>query len=360
MIGGRLARGLTLAALVLGGAGPVRADFDQAMAYFKAGKFLEAAAGFQTLVDGTPSYDYGHYMLGNCLLRMGRPADAEHSFRRAIEIRGDKSEYRHGLAVALKDQRRYVKALGALSQEQPLVHDRGTAYSFFALRGYLLAQLRRWGDAAGDLEQALSIKGDPTLFDLLGRAYFTLGRYDRSAAAFLTASNGAPSDPRPCRMLAESLLELAAAVPDPARKRMLYTQAMSAALRLVRLEPGDPDCVAILGRAALGAGQYQAAEAAFKAVLAVRPGTCHVLVNLSRALVALDRTGEAESALRDASRCAPTMAEVSDGLGRVYYRQRRFAEAMDAFRRADAIQPSAATRAGIEAVRVKLQDGANR
>jgi tetratricopeptide (TPR) repeat protein len=354
MIGRGLVRKVALALLVLGAAGAARADFDQAMTYFKAGKFLEAAAAFQGMVDGAPSYDYGHYMLGHCLLRMGRPADAERSFRRAIEIRGDKPEYRHGLAVALKDQRRYAKALGALSGEEPLVRDRRTAYAFLALRGYLLAQLRRWGDAAGDLERALALKPDPILLDLLGKAYFALGRYDRAAGAFSAASDGAPADPRPCRMLSESLLQLAAAVPDPTRKKVLYTQAMAAAERLMRLQTGDPEAVFLLGRAALGAGRYAAAEAAFKSVLSVHPGACHVLVNLSRALLALERTGEAEAALRDASRCAPTMAEVSDGLGRVYYRQMRFAEALEAFRRADEIQPSAATTAGMEAVRVKL------
>jgi predicted Zn-dependent protease len=360
MIGRRLARTTALALLILGAAGAARADFDQAMAYFKAGKFLEAAAGFQGMVDGAPSYDYGHYMVGHCLLRMGRPADAERSFRRAIEIRGDKPEYHHGLAVAMKDQRRYAKALGALSAEERLVRDRRTAYAFLALRGYLLAQLRRWEDAAPDLERALSLKADPILLDLLGKAYFAAGRYDRAAGAFSAASQAVPRDPRPCRMLSESLLRLAAAVPDPARKKILYTQAMAAAERLMRLTPGDPEAVGLLGRAALGAGRYAAAESAFKSVLSVHPGACPVLVNLSRALLALDRTSEAEAALHDASRCAPTMPEVPDGLGRVYFRQMRFAEALEAFRRADEIKPSAATHAGMEAVRVMLESGANR
>jgi tetratricopeptide (TPR) repeat protein len=355
MIGRCLLPPVALAVLFLLGAGAARADFDQAMGYFKAGKFLEAAAGFQGMVDGTPSYDYGHYMLGHCLLRTGRPGDAELSFRKAIELRADKPEYRHGLAVALKDQRRYVKALGALSEEERLVRDRRTAYAFLALRGYLFARLRRWGEAIGDLERALSLKRDPTLLDLVGKSYFALGRYDRAAAAFSAASDGAPGDSRPCRMLSESLLQLAAAVPDPARKRVLYTQAMAAAERLMRLQPGDPEAVSMMGRAALGAGRYAAAEAAFKSVLVVRPGACHVLVNLSRTLLALDRTDEAEAALNDASRCAPTMAEVPDGLGRVYFRQMKFAKALDAFRRAEEIRPSVSTRVGMEAARAKLE-----
>jgi tetratricopeptide (TPR) repeat protein len=355
MIGRRVLLRLAPLALILGLAGVARADFDQAMAYFRSGKFLEAAAQFQGMVDATPTYDYGHYMLGHCLLRMGRPADAQRNFRTAIDLRGDKPEYRHGLAVALKDQRRYGLALAVLAGEASLVRDRQTAYAFLALRGYLLAAMNRWPEAAGDLERALSIKRDPALLQLLGKAYFAVGRYDRAAAAFSATIEGSPTDPRPCRMLSESLLQLAAAVPDRSSKKALYAQAMRAAERLARLQPDDPDSTVLLGRAALGAGEYEVAERAFRSVLAVQPGACRTLINLSRALLAMDRAGAAESALLEAARCAPAMPEVHEGFGLVYFKQQRFEMAMDAFRRANEIQPSPSARAGMEAVRVMLK-----
>ncbi len=354
MKGRRLVLLAAIAAPLLLAGGTARADFDQAIGYFKAGKFLEAAAQFQGMVDAAPGYDYGQYMLGHCLLRIGRPADAELHFRKAIELRGDKPEYRHGLAVALKDQRRYGMAVAVLSDRTPLVHDPRTAYAFLALRGYLFAALRRWPDAAGDLERAVSLKRDPTLLVLLGKSYFSLGRYDRAAAAFAAAIDGVPGDPQPVRLLSESLLQLAAATPAPARKKALYSNAMEIAERLRQLTPDDLEAMAVLGRAALGAGQYTVAEGAFRTVLASRPGACHTMVNLSRALVAQDRTREAEQTLGDASRCAPTMPEVHEGLGRVYYRQQRFSLALEAFRRANEIQPSSAARSGIEAVQAKL------
>ncbi len=343
---------LALPFVVLGGA--ARADFDQAMGYFKAGKYMEASAQFQVMVDAAPGYDYGQYMLGHCWLRMGRPVDAEQHFRRAIELRGDKPEYRHGLAMALKDQRRYVLAVVVLSDRTPLLRDPRTAYAFLALRGYLFAALRRWPQAVDDLQRALSLKRDPTLLVLLGKAYFSLGRYEPSAAAFAAAIEGAPNDPEPVRLLSESLLRMAAEMPDLPRKRALYGNAMEAAERLRQLTPDDPEAMAVLGRAALGAGQYTIAEGAFRTVLATRPGACHTLVNLARTLLAQDRVDEAERTLGEATRCAPAMPEVHEGLGRVYFRQQRFGLALEAFRRAYEIQPSGAARSGIEAVRAKL------
>jgi tetratricopeptide (TPR) repeat protein len=182
-----------------------------------------------------------------------------------------------------------------------------------------------------------------------------MGRYDRAAAAFSSASDATPADARPCRMLSESLLRIAAATQDPTRKREIYTQAMAAAQRLMRIQPGDPEAVGLLGRAALGAGRFSAAESAFNSVLSVHPGACHVLIDLSRALLGLDRAGDAEAALDGASRCASSMAEVPEGLGRVYFRQMRFDKALDAFLRANSIQPSSSARAGIEAVRAEIE-----
>ncbi len=347
----RLVAAVAPAVLLGGGA---RADFDQAMGYFKVGKYLEAAVQFQGMVDAAPGYDYGQYMLGECLLRMGKPPEAEQHFRIAIQLRRDKPEYRHGLATALKDQRRYVMAVAVLSDPALLPHNPRTAYAYLALRGYLFAALRRWADAAGDLQRALTIKRDPMLLELLGKAYFSLGRYDRAAEAFAAATEGGPADAQPVRLLTESLLQMAAGTPDSARKKTLYGSAMETAENLRQLTPDDPEAMSVLGRAALGAGQYTVAEGAFRTVLATRPGACHALVNLSRAVLAQNRVGEAEQILDDAARCAPAMPEVHEGLGRVYFRQQRFSLALEAFRRANEIQPSLAARSGIEAVQAKL------
>ena len=341
---------------------PIRADFDEALAYYKAGNWLEAAARFQTLVDESPGYDYGHYMLGHCLLRMGRPGEAERSFERAAGLRGDKPEYYHGLALAYRAQKRHVPALAALARGAPFVRDGRTAWSYLVLRAWTLATLRRWADAASDLEKAILIRSDPVLFDMLGRANQSLARYDRAATAFAMALRAAPEDPDLLRRFADVLLRLAASTSDPGRKRAAYAQAIAATERLRRLRPGDPDVSELYGRAALGARHLEAAEAALRDALAARPGFCPAKINLARALQALGRLEDAEAQLVEAASCAPTSAEVHEELGGVYFRQRRFERALDAFRRANELMPSPSARAGMEAARVRLQvrrDGAD-
>ena len=89
------------AALVLVAPLSARADFETGMNYFKSGKYVEAAAEFQALVDSSPEYDYGYFILGLSFLQLGKAQDALNNFQKAIDLNGDKFEYHKGLADAL-------------------------------------------------------------------------------------------------------------------------------------------------------------------------------------------------------------------------------------------------------------------
>lgn len=87
--------GVALTAAVLLIAAPAiwaNDSLDQGMSHFKSGKYAEAAAEFQALVDGAPNYDYGYFMLGMSFLQMGKPKDAETNILKAVELNGDKFE----------------------------------------------------------------------------------------------------------------------------------------------------------------------------------------------------------------------------------------------------------------------------
>ncbi len=349
-------RAACLAALaLLLAATAAHAGFDQAVAYFKAGNWLEASARFQALVDESPAYDYGHYMLGHCLLRMGRPDEAAESFRRAVELREDRPEYHHGLALAAHAQKRYVQALGALSSGIPLVRDSRTAWSYLVLRAWTLAAIHRWSDAASDLEKAIAIRGDPALLDMLGRAEQSLGHYDHAARALSLALQARPDDGDLLRRFSDALIRVAISTPDPERKRAAYAQAVAAARRLRAAAPDDAAAAELHGRAALGAGLFEEAEGALAAALASRPGWCPATINLGRALQGQGRLEEAEARLLEAASCAPTAPEVHESLGGVYFRLHRFERALEFYRRAEGLMPSPTARAGIEASKVRLQ-----
>ncbi len=87
------------------------ADFDQALDHFKRGKYVEAAAGFQEIVDQQPEYDYGWFLLGMSFLKMSKYDDSESSIQKAIDMNGERFEYHLGLANARYKAARYSKTV---------------------------------------------------------------------------------------------------------------------------------------------------------------------------------------------------------------------------------------------------------
>lgn len=348
-------RPLLCAAAALLCAAAAYAGADQAYAWFKSGKYVEAAAEYQNLVDRSPDYDYGWFMLGHCLLGMNRPADAEAAFRRALGLRRDRAEYYYGLALALRDGGRYGPAVEVLGLGLPLASEPRAKYAFYFMRGSLFAALERWSDAAVDLERARAVKTDPGVLDQLGRAYAALGRWDRAARAFhdLLELDSAYDGAR--RQLVDALLRLSGAAEDPSAKRAIYAEAYEQARRVVAAGD-DEESQNLLGRAAMGAGRLDEAQAAFEKVLGANPGFCPALVNLGRVRLARDEVAAAVDALETAARCAPRAAPVFESLGAALARLDRWEDALRAFRRAQALRPTPFTTAGIAEAERRLGD----
>lgn len=343
---------IALAALGLA-SGAAAGEFEEAMGAFKAGRFHEAAAAFQALVDRTPGYDFGLFMLGHCYLKTDQAASAEPLFRRALEIRGERVDYLHGLAVALTAQRKYQPALDLLLRADPLVVDARSGFSVNSLAGHCLASMGRWEEAEFHFERAVGFRIDRDMLVSLGKVRLNLGKHDRAAAALQEALKLDPDDPEALLTLAESWIRKAAGMQDPARRREAYASALAAAQRLASRRPGDPRVIDALGRAALGAGRQDLAETAFRQALVLRPGSCATMINLSRVSVSRREWDEAERRLREAERCAPQSPTLYLAFGYVLFQKGRFQEALDAYRRAEALEPSPAARAGIAAAQVR-------
>jgi tetratricopeptide (TPR) repeat protein len=326
-------------ALLAGHAPAARADAQSAFADFKAGRYLEAAAAIQAVVDRSPGYAYGYFLLGHCMLKMNHTTRAEFEFRRALHIDPRRPEFFEGLAMALNASGNWQISVRASSEGLAQAPDARARFSLLALRAYAWGMLRRWDAAVADLEAAQQIHSEPWLLVLLGKARFAAGDYANAITPLRRVVQSVPDDRGVLRVLAESYLRLAGEHAVP-MKHYDYSQALLYAQRLASLTPDDPDAVNLVGRAALGAGKLDQAESVFLHLLATNPRHCYARTNLGRTYMAASRWAEAEAALRQASACAPRLVTVYESLGELYLQTGRPELAAEAFGRVEAIHPT--------------------
>lgn len=346
-------RWLAVAALLLF-AGRASADADQAQAWFRAGRYLEAAAEYQSLVERSPGWHYGWFMLGQCLLKLERPADAEPAFRRALAISGERAEYYYGLAVALRDGAKPGPAIEVLSIAEPFARDPRSRFAILFLRGTTLAGVERWSEAVLDLERARAIRAETPVLDQLGRAYAALGRWDRAAAVLGESLAREPANGENRKLRIDALLRDGAIRPDEAGKRVAYAEAFELAQVHARANPQDTEAANLLGRAAMGAGEFAVAKAAFEHVLTMNPRYCPAIVNLGRVRFAQGDLEDSVETLRRGIECAPRLPAAHEALGVALLRVGRFPEAIEVFQRAQALHPSALAEAGIDEARRRM------
>lgn len=317
-----------------------RADVNKALADYKAGRYLEAASELQAMVDRSPGYAFGYFLLGHCMLKIKRPGDAEKQFRRAIELDPGPPEYYQGLTMAIKAEADWARTIQAATDGLSRSQNPPTTYALLALRGYAWGALQRWDEAVKDLEAARRIGQDSWVLVLLGKAYFATGAYGPAIRPLQEALESDPGNVTVLRLLAESFLKVAGDEPDATRKKLLYREGLGYAQRLAAALPDDLDVVYLVGRAALGAGQLAQAQSVFLHVLAHDPRQCYAMVNLGRTYMAAGRLQEAEAFLRKAAVCAPRMAVVYETLGDLYLDRGLTQQAAAAYRRAEEIEPT--------------------
>jgi len=330
---------LTAAALVCASWRPARAGPDEALAAFKARRYLEAAAEMQSVVDRSPGYAYGHFLLGHCMLKMGRILEANREFRVAVGLDGNRPEFYQGWALAHQAAGNWPMTIRTATQGLAHTDDPRARFALLALRGYAWGAVRHWDDAVADLEMALRIKTEPWMLVYLGKARFAAGDYAIAVGPLRQALNASPDNPAILRLLAQDLLRLAAEERDTNRKRNVYAEALTYAQRLASITPDDLDAVHLVGRAALGAGRLDQAEHVFRNVVFADPSQCYALADLGRTYMASARWGDAEAYLRKAAACAPRMAPIYETLGELFLQTGRPQEAAAAFRRHDEIEP---------------------
>ena len=63
------------------------------IAYFRIGRFEEAAEEFRAVLELSPADDYAHYALGRCLEKQGHTAEANGHYKLAHSLRPGSDTY---------------------------------------------------------------------------------------------------------------------------------------------------------------------------------------------------------------------------------------------------------------------------
>ena len=63
------------------------------IAYFRIGRYDEAAAEFRAILELAPNDDYAHYALGRCLEKQGHAAEANGHYKLASSMRPGSKQY---------------------------------------------------------------------------------------------------------------------------------------------------------------------------------------------------------------------------------------------------------------------------
>lgn len=330
---------------------PAAADYRTAAEAYQAGRFEEACAEFAELVQQSPTYDFGHFVVGQCASAEGRDEEALLHLEAAVELNPGRADYACRLAGEYLRARRNTDALATLDAVADGIDER-LSYPFHSSRGLAYAALERWDEALPDLREADRARPQQwQVIDRLGVSLFGLKRYDEALPFLRRSVEMRPDNGSGQRLLAEALLR-----GDPGEDRAeSYGEALQAARAYLESGPGDPDADNLVGRAALGAGRYEEAVEAFTRYLSTAPEHCPARVNLALGQFGLRRWEAAERELKAAELCAPDSAEVLETLALVYRMQQRLEESLATYQRLHALRPSPEVEEAIREVTHNLE-----
>jgi Flp pilus assembly protein TadD len=244
---------------------------------YALGRPAEAEASYREVVRLRPTAE-AHNNLGAAQQALGRPAEAEASFREALRLQPDYPEIHNNLGNALQALGRAGEAETSYREALRLRPNYPDAHNNLGTMLYA----RRPAEAETSYREALRLRPDyPEAHNNLGNVLYALERPSEAAASYREA---------------------------------------------LRLRPDYPEAHNNLGNALQALGRAAEAESKFREALRLRPSFPEIHNNLASALCALGRPVEAEVSFREALRLRSEYAEAHNNLGYALLLAGRFEE----------------------------------
>jgi len=298
-----ITKALIAAALVLGVAAPARAGWDEGVKAFKAGNYSVAAKEFQGVVESSPDYADGYFMLGWSLSQLNRDEDALKAYRKAYDLNPNSVKFQFALANSFLSTKRYADAAQLYSRINPssLPGQQQTAY--FKNKTIALEKSGRSGDVLAALRDAAHNKpNDADVQYQYGVAAFNAGQIAEAVKALGQSVKASPSTENRTAYVKALIRE---ARENPSQKSSSYAAAVEQARALVN-QSASYDNLLSLGEAQLGAKQYQGAADSFQKAAAKKPGDWLAFYYASQAQTALGQYESAGASLKKALTTGPS------------------------------------------------------
>ncbi|MBO0736770.1 MAG: tetratricopeptide repeat protein [Alphaproteobacteria bacterium] len=208
------------------------------------GRLAEAEASYREAVQLRPNYPEAHSNLGNALRALGRPGEAEASYREALRLRPNYPEAYYNLGAALIDLGRLVEAEASYREALRLSPNYPEAHSNL---GHALCDLGRPAEAEASCREALRLRpNNPQAHNNLGVALNDLSRAAEAEASYREALRLRPNYPEVHSNLGSALYALGR-----------LTEAEASFREALRLRPNYPEAHDNLGHALLLAGRFE-------------------------------------------------------------------------------------------------------
>ena len=325
---------LMLMLLVVAGALPVLAGWDEGVAAFTKRDYNTAAQEFQGLVDSNPEGWRGHYMLGLSFEQLKKGQEALNHLRKAYDLNPNELSIKLALGRAYHNAKRYSDVSKLLAPVDASSLPAKQQSAFYQMRGKARLETGDENGGLADLKALVRLNPkDAQIQYLYGAQLAKAERVDESIDALGNASRLDPGDSEKKRSYVTALLKKGRMTRDKSAKLDSYKKAAALANELATAAP-TYDNLLLECSAELGGKLYNEAIASCEKAANKKTDEWLAYYYTGQAYCSAGRFAEAEAPLNKAltkTNKPGDTKNIWNQLGFAYEKQKKYAESIEAY-----------------------------